>query len=74
MPTTPEQWQARREALEEARTTGTRAVQLGDGTRVEYSSDAELAAAIAFVDRELAAARGTRRPAGRFYFQTSKGL
>ena len=70
---TIQEWQARREALVAARTTGTRSVQFPDGTRVEYSTDSELAAAIAFVDREVTAAQGTTRPS-RFYFSTSKGL
>lgn len=64
---------AQRAALVQMRRAGTRAVQYSDGARVEYRSDAELAAAIADVDREIAAALGTRRRA-RFVFQTSKGL
>ena len=71
--TTLQDWQARRAALVAARTTGTRSVQFPDGTRVEYSTDAEIAAALAFVDREMTAAQGVARPS-RFYFNTSKGL
>ncbi len=56
-----------------ARRSGVRAVGYSDGANVQYRSDAELAAAIANLDREIATAQG-RRSASRFTFNTSKGL
>lgn len=70
---TLDELRAQRDALVQTRRQGVRAVQYDDGKRVEYRSDAELAAAIAEIDREIAAALGTRRRT-RFVFQTSKGL
>ncbi|WP_338310528.1 phage head-tail joining protein [Bradyrhizobium ottawaense] len=52
---------AQLEALKAARRSGTRVVQYGD-SRVEYRSDAELMAAIASVQTEIAAEGGTSRP------------
>lgn len=62
-----------RDTLEAARMGGTLQVQWADGSRVSYRSDAELARAIAVIDRELAAGAGGPRPS-RIYFSTSKGL
>lgn len=70
---TLEQLLARREILTASRATGTLVVQFPDGTRIQYREDAELAAQIAFVDREIASLQGVPRPS-RFYFTTSKGL
>lgn len=47
-----------RDALVRARAQGVRSL-LYDGKRVEYQSDAELAAAIADLDRRIAAAGAT---------------
>lgn len=62
-----------RQTLTEARRSGVRAVGYSDGANVQYRSDAELAAAIANLDREIATAQG-RRAVSRFTFRTSKGL
>jgi hypothetical protein len=48
-----------RGALLEARFSGTRRVEHGDKT-IEYKSDAEMAAALADVDRRIAEIEGTR--------------
>jgi hypothetical protein len=48
---------AQRQALTECRNTGVRSVTLSDGRQTEYRSDAELAAAIAALDRQIAALR-----------------
>ncbi len=60
-----------RDALIRARARGVRVVQYED-KRTEYRSDAEMAAAIADLDRRIATAGG-RRPAV-VAFSTSKGL
>ena len=62
---------ARLDKLRQQRASGTRAVQAGD-KRVEYRPDAELAAAIADVERQLAEAGG--QPVHTIVFSTSKGL
>lgn len=62
-----------RQTLTEARRSGVRAVGYSDGANVQYRSDAELAAAIANLDREIATAQGCRA-VSRFTFRTSKGL
>lgn len=67
--------QQRLEALRDARAQGVSriVVQTPLGRReMEYRTDADLAAAIADVERHLAAAQGTR--INTVYFQTSKGL
>jgi hypothetical protein len=63
--------QAMRDALVKARARGTREVQDSNGKRVQYSSDAEMASAIAFFDREIAKL-GT--PIRSVYLTTSKGV
>lgn len=60
-----------RDALVRARATGVRAVEY-DGRKTEYRSDAEMAAAIADLDRRVAGGAGGRRP-GVVAFSTSKG-
>lgn len=60
-----------RDALVRARARGVRSTMY-DGRRVEYATDAEMAAAIADLDRRLAAAAGGRRPAV-VAFSASKG-
>ncbi|MBV6634750.1 MAG: hypothetical protein KI788_02445 [Mameliella sp.] len=60
-----------RDKLVMARARGVRKTELGDQS-VEYRSDSEMAAAIADLDRRIAAA-GSSRP-GTISFSTSKGL
>lgn len=67
--------QQRLEALRDARARGISriTVQTPLGRReTEYRTDAEMAAAIADIERQLAVAQGQR--VGTVYFQTSKGL
>ncbi|WP_372624576.1 phage head-tail joining protein [Falsiroseomonas sp.] len=64
---------ARREALAASRANAPRVVVDQNGERVEFRSDAEIAAAIAFLDREIAAACASA-PATTIRFRTSKGL
>jgi hypothetical protein len=69
---TPEQMTARRDALLEARWRGVRTVDI-DGRRITYATDAEMAAAIADLERRLAdASAGARRRIVRT--SASKGL
>lgn len=64
--------QARKEALEKARASGARSVSHGD-KRTDFRSDAEMAAALAALDRQIAAAQGTKRTRQvRFY--TNRGV
>lgn len=62
-----------REALFEARMNGVRSFRDQNGEEVTYSSDREMAAALAAVDREIQAATGGRQPS-TIIFRTSKGL
>ncbi|MHA6644639.1 phage head-tail joining protein [Mesorhizobium sp. A623] len=62
-----------RERLYAARFSGTRSVQDSNGERIEYRSDAELARAIASINREIATAE-SELGCSRVRFQTSKGL
>jgi hypothetical protein len=69
---TIEQMTARREALLEARWRGVRTIDI-DGRRISYASDAEMAAAIADLERRIAdACAGARRRIVRT--AASKGL
>lgn len=61
----------RLEALRAVRADGMRRRRLSDGREVESRSDAELAAAIADLERQLASATGAPK---MVYFHTSKGL
>lgn len=61
-----------RDALIRARASGVR-VTLYEGKRIEYATDAEMAAAIADLDRRIAQATGPRR-GGAVTFTTSKGV
>lgn len=61
-----------REDLQDARYSGTRAVQDSNGERIEFKSDAEMARALASIDSEIAALQ--RRRSSIIYMQTSKGL
>lgn len=62
-----------REALFEARMNGLRSLRDQNGEEVTYSSDREMAAALAAVDREILAMTGGRPPS-TIIFRTSKGL
>ncbi len=62
-----------REALFEARMNGLRSFRDQNGEEVTYSSDREMAAALAAVDREILAMTGGRPPS-TIIFRTSKGL
>lgn len=67
--------QAKLEKLRDARASGTRRIResMGGSEReVEYRSDAELAAAIADLEKRIAAGLGG--DARTIRFQTSKGL
>ncbi|GIX11633.1 phage head-tail joining protein [Elioraea sp.] len=69
---TLEQMTARRDALLEARWRGVRTVDI-DGRRITYATDAEMAAAIADLERRIAdASAGARRRIVRT--AASKGL
>ena len=61
-----------RDSLFEARTQGVREFRDQNGEVVTYRSDAELAAALAAVDRAIGDAQGGR-PVHTILFQTSKG-
>lgn len=61
-----------RDALEDARFSGTRSVSYDD-KEVTYKSDAEMKAALLDLDRKIAAASGTTG-APFVTFATSKGL
>ena len=59
------EWQAHLSRLQEARASGTRRVRDASGDEIEYRSDAELARALAWCERETAKITGTA-PARRF--------
>ena len=58
--------------LREVRFTGAKSVQYADGRGTEFRSDAELASAIADIERRIAAAKGARVTTVRLH--TSKGI
>lgn len=62
-----------RENLLEARANGVRSFRDQNGEEVTYSSDREMANALAALDREIASASGSRPPS-TIIFRTSKGL
>jgi hypothetical protein len=62
---------ARLDALLDVRASGTLTVEI-EGQRISYRSDPELAAAIADIERRIAAAQGRRITDIRL--RTSKGL
>jgi hypothetical protein len=67
-----QQMMARREALLEARWRGVRTVEI-EGRRITYATDAEMAAAIADLERRIAdASAGARRRI--VHTAASKGL
>jgi len=72
MMATAAELRVRLDALEAARDGGQRRVRVGN-TEIEYRTDAELAAAIAALEKRLAVAEGRRAP--RFTtFLTDKGF
>lgn len=62
-----------RDELFEARLKGIRSFRDQNGEQVDYSSDREMAAALAAVDREIQAL-SAGRPPKTVIFRTSKGL
>ncbi len=68
---TPAELQAWRDALEDARFSGTKVAEVGD-YRVEYKTDAEMRRALADLDRRIAAATATPVKEVRIY--STKGL
>jgi hypothetical protein len=66
------QLKALRDELVDLRASGVRIVTHQNGQSLAYKSDSEMAAAIAALDSQIADAAQTR--AGRFTFNTSKGL
>lgn len=63
--------QSRRERLAAARAEGVRSVGFGED-RVDFKSDAEMAAALAALDREIVGLQGKR--INTFYPHFSKGV
>lgn len=61
----------RRDRLAEIRAKGIRAYEI-DGRRIEYRSDAEVAAALADIERRIATLQGSR--IGIVQLHSSKGL
>jgi hypothetical protein len=61
-----------RDALLAARYRGVRTVEY-DGKRITYASDAEMAAALADLEKRIASA-GTGTPRRRIFTSASKGL
>jgi hypothetical protein len=72
MPSLPD-LQKWRESLFEARVNGVRTFRDQNGEEVTYSSDREMATALAAVDREIQALTGGQPPKS-IIFRTSKGL
>jgi hypothetical protein len=62
-----------RDDLFKARMDGVRSFRDQNGQEVSYSSDREMAAALAALDREIIALSGGRPPS-TIIFRTSKGL
>ncbi|MGJ8545549.1 MAG: phage head-tail joining protein [Sulfitobacter sp.] len=62
-----------RDALLKARAGGVRRFRDQNGEEVEYKSDAQMAAALASLDRHIAELAGRRTPT-TLNFRTSKGL
>jgi len=63
---------ARRDALLSVRAAGTREVEY-DGKRIVYRSDAEIATAIADIERQISQASGAGR-ISTVYINSSKGV
>lgn len=72
MALTVEQLTKARDDLIESRASGVRRVRDQNGEEVEYKSDAQMAAALAALDRQIAEATGQAAP-HTIRFHTSKG-
>ncbi|MGZ2258082.1 phage head-tail joining protein [Roseobacter sp. A03A-229] len=72
MALTVDQLVAARDALLDARVQGVRRFRDQNGEEVEYKSDAQMAAALVALDREIAQATGRAIPT-TLRFRTSKG-
>ena len=64
--------QTQLDVLRKARASGVRKVEGPDNRSVEYKSDAEMAAAIADIERRITGASG--RPIRTVYFNSTKGF
>ncbi len=64
---------AQRDALKKARRSGLRRVRYGD-REMEYKSDADMAAAIRDLEREIADTVGAQHRRRSFFTTTCKGL
>jgi hypothetical protein len=64
--------QTRLEALRQLRALGAREVELSDGRRTRFGSDAEIGAAIADLERQITAVTAT--PVTTVLVSASKGL
>lgn len=69
---TPEEMIARRDALLAARYRGVRTVEY-DGKRITYATDAEMAAALADLEKRIAIGE-TGTPRRRLFTSATKGL
>lgn len=72
MALTPDQLATARDALVRARAGGIRRVRDQNGEEIEYKSDAQMAAALAALDRQIAELGGQATPQ-TIRFRTSKG-
>jgi hypothetical protein len=63
-----------RDKLFQARMSGIREVRDSNGETITYRSDAEMAAALAAVDRAIAERTQSGRPVKTILFTTSKGV
>lgn len=68
----PEELQALRDALIRARASGIRSVEYGDGRRVVYQDETEMARALA--DLEVRLRSGAAAPIRTVSFTSSKGI
>ena len=73
MALTVEQLTTARDNLIQARAEGVRRFRDQNGEEVEYKSDAQMAAALAALDRQIAELAGRRTPT-TLHFRISKGL
>ena len=64
---------SRREALAKLRASGSKSLRFGEREET-FKSDGEMAAALADLDRQIAAARSGGAPVSMVRFNTSKGL
>lgn len=66
--------QARLDLLKSARYSGTRSVEFEHGVKIEYKSDAEMAAAVAALEADIRDAEGVRVPRGNVRVSLWNGL